>query len=70
MPVSQKPRAKLDPRNEAGLSRVEYVIIAVLIAAIAVGAWKTFGENVDGDMAGGTSKRDTGIAAGAGESAP
>lgn len=31
-------------------STVEYAIIAVLIAAIAVGTWKTFGEYREGDL--------------------
>lgn len=29
-----------------GLSTVEYVIILVLIAGVAVGTWKTFGKTV------------------------
>ena len=33
-------------RDDRGLSTVEYVIILVLIAAIAIGTWKTFGERV------------------------
>jgi Flp pilus assembly pilin Flp len=34
-------------RDEAGLSTVEYVIILVLIAAVAIATWKTFGETVE-----------------------
>jgi hypothetical protein len=30
---------------------IEYAIIAVLIAAVAVGTWKTFGEPPQGDDA-------------------
>lgn len=30
---------------QTGMSSIEYVIILILLAAIAVGAWKTFGEN-------------------------
>jgi Flp pilus assembly pilin Flp len=33
-------------RDEAGLSTVEYVIILVLIAAIGIGTWKSFGNTV------------------------
>jgi hypothetical protein len=33
-------------------STVEYAIIAVLIAAVAVGTWKTFGEVRDPDAMG------------------
>jgi Flp pilus assembly pilin Flp len=34
-------------RDTEGLSTVEYVIILALIAACAVGTWKTFGEKVE-----------------------
>lgn len=33
-------------RDDRGLSTVEYVIILVLIAAAAIGAWNTFGGKV------------------------
>lgn len=33
--------------DEAGLSTVEYIIILVLIAVIAIVAWKQFGESVE-----------------------
>jgi len=33
-------------RDEAGLSTVEYVVILVLVCAVAIGVWKTFGETV------------------------
>lgn len=50
MSYLQKVRARLHGytliRDEAGLSTVEYVIILVLIAAIAMGTWKQFGEKV------------------------
>jgi len=46
----EKARARLYgsklARDEAGLSTVEYVIILVLIAAIAIGTWQTFGNKV------------------------
>ena len=32
--------------DDRGLSTVEYVIILVLVAVFAIGAWKTFGGNV------------------------
>jgi Flp pilus assembly pilin Flp len=45
-----KARARLHGsslvRDEAGLSTVEYVIILVLVAAIAIGTWQTFGRTV------------------------
>jgi len=34
-------------RDEDGLSTVEYIIILVLIAVIAIASWKQFGESVD-----------------------
>ena len=34
-------------RDERGLSTVEYIIILVLIAVIAIVAWKQFGESVE-----------------------
>jgi Flp pilus assembly pilin Flp len=50
MTYLQKARARLHGyslvRDQAGLSTVEYVIILVLIAAIAIGTWKTFGGKV------------------------
>jgi len=62
MSSPQKPRAKLHPltpiRDAAALSSVEYAIILVIVAAIAVGAWKTFGENVDGSVESTTESRD------------
>jgi Flp pilus assembly pilin Flp len=33
-------------RDTRGLSTVEYVIILVLIAALAIGTWRTFGSSV------------------------
>lgn len=32
--------------NEEGLSTVEYIIILVLIAVLAIGVWKEFGKAV------------------------
>ena len=32
---------------QTGMSSIEYVIILILLAAIAIGAWKTFGENAE-----------------------
>ena len=34
---------------QTGMSSIEYVIIVILLAAIAMGAWKTFGENAELD---------------------
>jgi Flp pilus assembly pilin Flp len=54
MTYLQKARARLYGstlvRDQAGLSTVEYVIILVLIAAIAIGTWKTFGGQVKGGL--------------------
>jgi Flp pilus assembly pilin Flp len=33
-------------RDQRGLSTVEYTVLLVLIVAIAVGTWNTFGKNV------------------------
>lgn len=33
-------------RDERGLSTIEYVIILVLVAAIAIGTWSAFGHSV------------------------
>lgn len=33
-------------RDERGLSTIEYVIILVLVAAIAIGTWSVFGHSV------------------------
>ena len=50
MSYLEKARARLHGssllRDQAGLSTVEYVIILVLIAAIAIGTWQTFGGKV------------------------
>jgi len=34
--------------DQRGLTTVEYVIVLCLIAALAVGTWKEFGDNVKG----------------------
>ena len=55
-----KARARLNGcqlvRNEAGLSTVEYVIILVLVAAIAIGTWQTFGKTVTSGLSKASSK--------------
>jgi len=43
-------------RDEAGLSTVEYVIILVLVAAIAIGTWQTFGKTVTSGLGNATDK--------------
>ncbi len=50
--MSQTQRAHESPSRADTLatsapSTIEYVIIAVLIAAVGVGTWKTFGEYAD-----------------------
>jgi hypothetical protein len=42
-PPSRRPIGAAD---SSAPTRIEYAIIAVLIAAVAVGTWKTFGEGV------------------------
>lgn len=37
-------------RDDRGLSTVEYVIVLVLIAAVAMGAWQAFGDMVKGKL--------------------
>jgi hypothetical protein len=37
-------RRHLSVADSSAPTRIEYAIIAVLIAAVAVGTWKTFGE--------------------------
>jgi len=37
--------------DQRGLSTVEYVILVVLVAAIGIGVWKTFGSNVQSGLA-------------------
>jgi Flp pilus assembly pilin Flp len=55
-----KARARLNGyrlvRDEAGLSTVEYVIILVLVAAIAIGTWKTFGQTVQSGLTNASNK--------------
>lgn len=57
--MSQPERARAAmSRSSAGAagvgapSTIEYAIIAVLIAAVAVGTWKTFGEGREPDAIG------------------
>jgi len=55
-----KVRARLQNsqliRDEAGLSTVEYVIILVLVAAIAIGTWQTFGKTVTSGLSNASNK--------------
>ena len=37
-------------RDERGLSTVEYTVLLVLIVAIAVAAWQSFGETITGKL--------------------
>jgi len=54
MSYLERARARLHGssllRDQAGLSTVEYVIILVLIAAIAIGTWQTFGGKVKASL--------------------
>ena len=44
--MSQKPSIKTLVRDTEGLSTVEYIILLVLVAVIAIAAWRTFGDTV------------------------
>jgi Flp pilus assembly pilin Flp len=57
-------------RDEAGLSTVEYVIILVLIAAIAIGTWKQFGERVKTGLTNASDSFDTNVTQADTKSAP
>jgi len=43
-------------RLERGLSTVEYVVIMVLVAAVAIGAWRLFGQNATQALRGADSR--------------
>ncbi|HEU4578517.1 MAG TPA: pre-toxin TG domain-containing protein [Polyangiaceae bacterium] len=45
-------------RSTRGLSTVEYVVVLVLVACVAVGAWRVFGESVRGTLAQGNQQLD------------
>ena len=46
--TSTRPHARRSLReDERGLSTVEYIIILILIAVLAIAAWKQFGESVE-----------------------
>jgi hypothetical protein len=54
MPQPERARSSVSrssgtPADGSAPSIIEYAIIAVLIAAVAVGTWKTFGEEVQPD---------------------
>jgi Flp pilus assembly pilin Flp len=46
-------------RGDAGLTTVEYVIISILMAAVAMAAWQQFGAKLEGTVQGATSPRDS-----------
>jgi Flp pilus assembly pilin Flp len=46
-------------RNTRGLSTVEYVIILVLVAVMAIGTWKKFGGTVVGKVSDSTKTIET-----------
>jgi Flp pilus assembly pilin Flp len=43
-------KIRLLARDERGLSTVEYVVLLVLIVAMAVAAWNTFGKSVNSKL--------------------
>ncbi len=45
--------------DQRGLTTVEYVIALGLIAAVAVGSWKTFGDKVKGHLEASTNSVET-----------
>jgi Flp pilus assembly pilin Flp len=65
MSYLEKARARFQGsslvRDEAGLSTVEYVIILVLIAAIAIGTWQTFGGRVKTGLENASNNFDTNV---------
>jgi Flp pilus assembly pilin Flp len=62
MTYLQKARARLAGsqliRDEAGLSTVEYVIILVLIAAVAMATWQQFGSKLNSALGGASTQFD------------
>jgi Flp pilus assembly pilin Flp len=52
MNAIQSIRARLAKNAKRGLSTVEYVIILVLIAAVAVATWTAFGSKLKGALQG------------------
>jgi Flp pilus assembly pilin Flp len=46
-------------RDERGLSTVEYTVLLVLIVAIAVGLWQSFGETISGKLSESDTLLDT-----------
>ena len=55
MKLFNRIRSTALARDTRGLSTVEYVIILCLIAVVAVGTWKTFGDMVE-DRIGNSSR--------------
>lgn len=53
-----EPRPSL-VEDEEGLSTVEYIIILVLIAVIAIAAWKQFGQAVTSQVQDSTTQVNT-----------
>jgi len=49
--------------DERGLSTVEYVVLLVLIVAMAVAAWNTFGTRVQGKLNQASGSFDTSVQA-------
>ena len=45
-------------RDERGLTTVEYAIVLCLIAALAVGAWNSFGGHIKTNLEGADKKID------------
>lgn len=54
--MSEKPRLQILVRDTKGLSTVEYIILLVLVAVIAITAWRTFGETVRKKVAASTTR--------------
>jgi Flp pilus assembly pilin Flp len=48
--------------DERGLSTVEYVVLLVLIVAMAVAAWNTFGKSVTGKLTSASGAFDSKVA--------
>lgn len=55
--------------DERGLSTVEYVVLLVLIVAMAVAAWNTFGQDVLAKLTGASGDFNTQVRGGTGAAA-
>lgn len=45
--------------DDRGLTTVEYVVILVLLAVMAIGTWRTFGDSIKGQVGNSTNAVNT-----------